>query len=89
MSKAHRIDLEELKITYQLKEMDLNQRLARAQERIAALEKSHNFDDVLATYDTQISQLESTNNLLLDELRKVMRFHSSQQQQTESKTIKH
>ena len=55
LHKTHKIDLEEQKITYQLKEMDLNQRLTRVQSRLNSLEKSSDFDDVLSTYDAQIS----------------------------------
>lgn len=51
--------------------------MKRQQQRLDLFEKNAEFDEILATYNNQMLQMEADNNLLLVEIRRIIKVDTS------------
>lgn len=77
MKNEFAIDFEEFKLQHELKTQDLEDRVKRQQAKLDLFEKNAEFDEVLATYNAQMQAVEADNNLLLTELRKIIKLETN------------
>lgn len=77
MKDEFALDMEEVKLQHELKTQDLEEQVKRQRAKLDLFEKNAEFDEVLATYNLQMQVLESDNQLLLAEIRKVYKTDTS------------
>lgn len=77
MKNEFAIDFEEFKLQHELRTQDLEDRVKRQQAKLDLFEKNAEFDEVLATYNAQMQAVEADNNLLLTELRKIIKLETN------------
>ncbi len=60
----------------ELKVTDLEMKLKRQSERLLLFEAKCEFEDVLQTYNMQMCNLESENNILIQEVKRTFKVES-------------
>ena len=76
LKEGYNVDFEELKLQSEIRITDLETKLKRQSERLGQFEAKSEFEDVLQTYNTQMCNLESENNVLLQEIKRTCKVES-------------